>query len=186
MAYIFLILVMIVAEILTWVMVGRWLGSGWYVFFWFIAAFMIGLTLLKSCKAQLSTLQMNLMTGIAPDGSIIGRALAGVLLMIPGLLTDLLALLVLLPPVQRKMQTVAMGALQKRQGAMLSKMMGGNAAGANPLGAMGTGQGNPFADLMRQMDMMRGGSNVIEGEAHEVQAEQKRIDAPRSHKTNKR
>lgn len=188
MAYIFLVLAMIVAEILAWIMVGRMVGSGWYVFFWFIAAFMLGLSLLRASKAQLmpqlQQMQMGMMTGTPPNMSVLGRALAGVLLMIPGLITDVLALLVLLPPVQRKLQATVMSALQKRQNAMLNQMMGGAANDANPFGMMGgaAGTGNPLADLMRQMQDMQGSgrsSTIIEGEAEEIKPANKRLDAPK-------
>lgn len=188
MAYIFLVLAMIVAEILAWIMVGRMVGSGWYVFFWFIAAFMLGLSLLRASKAQLmpqlQQMQMGMMTGTPPNMSVLGRALAGVLLMIPGLITDVLALLVLLPPVQRKLQATVMSALQKRQNAMLNQMMGSAANDANPFGMMGgaAGTGNPLADLMRQMQDMQGSgrsSTIIEGEAEEIKPANKRLDAPK-------
>ena len=187
MAYIFLVLVMIVAEILTWIAVGKWVGSGWYVFFWFIAAFVLGLNLIRSSKAQLmpqlQQLQMGMMTGMPANMSVLGRALAGVLLVIPGLITDVLAILVLLPPVQRKLQATAMSALQKRQSSMLNKMMGGAVNDANQFGMMGSnGQGgaNPLADLMRQMQNMQGGSShIIDGEATEVKPEVKRINSPK-------
>lgn len=186
MAYIFLVLVMIVAEILTWIVVGKWVGSGWYVFFWFIAAFVLGLNLIRSSKAQLmpqlQQLQMGMMTGMPPNMSVLGRALAGVLLIIPGLITDVLAILVLLPPVQRKLQATAMSALQKRQSSMLNKMMGGAVNDAHPFGMMGSnGQGShPLADLMRQMQNMQSGtSHIIDGEATEVKPDVKRINSPK-------
>jgi UPF0716 protein FxsA len=66
--------------------------------------------------------------------------------------------------------------MAKRQQAMMNQMMGG-------MGGDATGQ-NPFADLMRQMQDMQnqqgGGqyrdSTIIDGEAREVQPDQKKIE----------
>ena len=88
-----------------------------------------------------------------------------VLLMLPGLVSDVLALLILIPGVQTAFRNIAMRTLAKRQQAMMNKMMGG-------MGGAGAGQ-NPFADLMRQMQDMQnqqgGGSqyhdsSIIDGE----------------------
>ena len=105
-------------------------------------------------------------------------AFAGILLMIPGLITDVLALLVILPPVQNAIKNAGMKYMAKKQQAMMNNMMGG-------MGNMGDAQGqNPFADLMRQMQDMQnqqsGGqyrdSTIIDGEAHEVEPEHKQIE----------
>lgn len=61
--------------------------------------------------------------------------------------------------------------MAKRQQAMMEKMMGG----AN-------GAGNPFADLMKQMQGQQGtsgmgrDSKIIDGEAREVKPESKKIE----------
>lgn len=188
MGLILLILIAIVAEILTWIFVGDLVGSGWYVFFWFIAAFFIGLNLVRGSTShimpQMQQMQMTGQMGGGPQvGKYLTRAIAGVLLMLPGLLSDFIALLMLIPAVQNLFKNAAMSAMQKRQQAMINKMMGGNATG---------GAANPFADMMRQMQEMQrqqhGGNHasndptIIDGEAREIQPEQKRIDAPEQDK----
>ena len=186
MGLILFILIAVVAEIFTWIFVGNLVGSGWYVFFWFIAAFFIGLGMLrKSTQHIMPQMQQMQMGGAMGDtgglGQHLPRAIAGLLLLIPGLLTDVVAVLMLLPPVQQAFKGVAMKAMQKRQEAMMNQMMGGQAGGA---------QGNPFADMMRQMqDMQRqqqGGaqndSTIIDGEAREVTPDAKQIDAPKKFK----
>ena len=177
-----IILIGIILEILVWVGVAQFI-SGWYVFFWFIIAFVIGLSLLRSSTATIMPqMQQMQMTGqMSADGSVTKKmaiAFAGILLMIPGLITDVLALLVMLPPVQKMIQNAGMKYMAKKQQAMMNNMMGG-------MGDMGGAQGqNPFADLMRQMQDMQnqqsGGqyrdSTIIDGEAHEVEPEHKQIE----------
>lgn len=187
MGLILFVLIAIVAEILVWIFVGNLVGSGWYVFFWFIAAFFIGLSMLRSSTAHImpQMQQMQMTGGLDANGGMgqhLPRAIAGFLLLVPGLLTDAVAVLMLLPPVQRAFKDVAMKAMQKRQQAMMNQMMGGMMGGMG--GQAGGNAQNPFADMMRQMqDMQRQqsgqqDSSIIDGEAREITPESKRIDAP--------
>ena len=112
--------------------------------------------------------------GDAAVGKKLVLALAGFLLMLPGLISDVLALLVLIPCGQNFFRKALMNTMAKRQQAMMEKMMSG----------MGDGAGqNPFADMMRQMQDLQnqqGGvyrdSSIIDGEAREVKPEQKKIE----------
>lgn len=181
-----IILIGIILEILVWIGVAQFI-SGWYVFFWFIIAFVIGLSLLRSSTATIMPqMQQMQMTGqMSADGSVTKKmaiAFAGILLMIPGLITDVLALLVMLPPVQKMIQNAGMKFMAKKQQAMMNNMMGGMMGN---MGDMGGAQGqNPFADLMRQMQDMQNqqsgdqsrNSTIIDGEAHEVEPERKQIE----------
>lgn len=190
MGMILFVLIAIVAEILVWILVGNWVGSGWYVFFWFIAAFVMGLNLLRGSTAhimpQMQQMQMGAMMGGNPQmGKHLTRAIAGLLLAIPGLISDVIAVLLLIPFVQNLFKNIAMKAMQKRQEAMMNQMMGGMMGGQ---AGAGGAQGNPFADMMRQMQEMQRGqtggfsqqdSNVIDGEAREVTPDAKRINAPK-------
>jgi len=148
-----IILIGTILEIAVWIGVAQFI-SGWYVFFWFIIAFVIGLNLLRSSTAtimpQLQQMQMTGMMGNDPAiAKKMATAFAGILLMIPGLITDVLALLVILPPVQNAIKNAGMKYMAKKQQAMMNNMMGG-------MGDMGGAQGqNPFADLMRQMQDMQ-------------------------------
>ena len=176
-----IILIALILEILVWIGVAQFI-SGWYVFFWFIIAFVIGLNLLRSSTAtimpQLQQMQMTgQMSGDATVTKKMATAFAAILLMIPGLITDVLALLVLLPPVQNMIKKAGMNYMAKKQQSMMNNMMGGM------MGDMSGSQGqNPFADLMRQMQDMQnqqsGGrnSNVFDGEAHEVEPKHKQIE----------
>ena len=171
-----------IAEVLVWIAVGDLVGSMWYVFFWFVLAFMLGLNLLRSSTAhimpQLQQMQMTGQIGADPAVSKkLALAMSGFLLTLPGLITDVLALLVLIPAVQTALRNGLMKTMAKRQQAMMEKMMGGIAGGD------ATGQ-NPFADMMRQMQEMQqqqsGGqyrdSTIIDGEAREVKPDHKKIE----------
>ena len=172
-----------IAEVLVWIGVGDLVGSMWYVFFWFIIAFFIGLNLVRSStSAIMPQLQQMQMTGQLGTDPVVTKKLAiamsGFLLMLPGLISDVLAILVLIPAVQTAFRNSLMKTMAKRQQAMMDQMMGGMGAGAS------AGGQNPFADLMRQMQDMQnqqgGGqyrdSTVIDGEAREVKPEQKKIE----------
>ncbi|MBC9228276.1 FxsA family protein [Acinetobacter beijerinckii] len=170
-----------IAEVLVWIGVGDLVGSMWYVFFWFVIAFFIGLNLVRSSTSTIMPqLQQMQMTGqLGGDPAVtkkLALAMAGFLLMVPGLITDVLAMLVLIPSVQTAFRNALMKTMAKRQQAMMDKMMGG-------MGNDAAGQ-NPFADLMRQMQDMQnqqgGGqyrdSTIIDGEAREVKPDQKKIE----------
>ncbi|MDN8229852.1 FxsA family protein [Acinetobacter baumannii] len=170
-----------IVEIAVWIGVAQFI-SGWYVFFWFIIAFFIGLTLIRNSTAgimpQLQQMQMTGQLGNDPTVTKkLAYAFAGFLLMLPGLVSDVLALLILIPSVQTAFRNIAMRTLAKRQQAMMNKMMGG-------MGGAGAGQ-NPFADLMRQMQDMQNqqgsgsqyhDSSIIDGEAREVTPDHKKIE----------
>ncbi|MFW1939573.1 FxsA family protein [Acinetobacter junii] len=170
-----------IAEVLVWIGVGDLVGSMWYVFFWFVLAFFIGLNLVRSSTANIMPqLQQMQMTGqLGADPAVtkkLALAMSGFFLMIPGLISDVLALLVLIPSVQTAFRNALMKTMAKRQQAMMDQMMGSMGGGA-------AGQ-NPFADLMRQMQEMQnqqgGGqyrdSTIIDGEAREVKPDQKKIE----------
>lgn len=180
-----IVLIGLVLEIFLWIGVGDLVGSMWYVFFWFIAAFFLGINMIRSHASGLQQMKQGQM---ALDPSItnnLPKIIAGILLLIPGLLTDILALLILIPPVQQALKAVVMKTMMKRQQAMMEKMMGGMMGGMSNMGDSGGSAQNPFADLMRQMQEAqaqqsgtRGGrdSNVIDGEAREVTPDAKKIE----------
>ena len=171
-----IILASLVLEVFVWIGVGDLVGSMWYVFFWFIAAFFIGVSIVRKSSAGLMPQMQQMQAGqMSADPALSGnlpKLLAGFLLMIPGLISDVLAVLILIPPVQNALKATMMKVMMKRQQAMMEKMMGG----------MGGAQGqNPFADMMRQMQDMQnqqGGrdSSIIDGEAREVTPEAKQIE----------
>lgn len=175
-----LILAGLILEVFVWIGVGDLVGSMWYVFFWFVAAFFIGMNIIRKYSSglvpQMQAGQMGAdpaLTGNLP------KIFAGFLLLLPGLISDIMALLILIPPVQNAMKAFMMKTMMKRQQAMMEKMMGGM---MGDMGGMGGAQGqNPFADMMRQMQDMQNqqsgrDSSVIDGEAREVTSDAKQIE----------
>ena len=177
-----IVLIGLVLEVFVWIGVGDLVGSMWYVFFWFIAAFVIGLNLIRKYSAgvmpQMQQMQMGQMSADPALSNNLPKIFAGFLLMIPGLISDVLALLVMIPAVQNAFKAAMMNAMMNRQQAMLNLMMGFMICDMN--GMCGAGQ-NPFADLMRQMQDMQnqqGGrdSSIIDGEAREITPDAKKIE----------
>ncbi len=180
-----IVLVGLILEVFVWIGVGDLVGSMWYVFFWFVIAFFIGMNLIRKYSAglmpQMQQMQMGQMSGDPALTNNLPKILAGFFLLIPGLITDVLALLILIPGVQNAFKNVMMKTMAKRQQAMMDKMMGGMMGNMNGMSGDAQGQ-NPFADLMRQMQgMQQGGSqhrdsSIIDGEAREVTPKAKKIE----------
>ncbi|MHA3890612.1 FxsA family protein [Acinetobacter sp. GXMZU3951] len=181
-----IVLAGLILEVFVWIGVGDLVGSMWYVFFWFVAAFFMGLNIVRKYSAGIMPQMQQMQTGqISADPAFTGnlpKIFAGFLLLIPGLISDVFAVLLLIPAVQKALQAALMKTMMKRQQAMMNKMMGGMMGDMN---GMGGAQGqNPFADLMRQMQDMQnqqsGGqyhdSSVIDGEAREVTPAAKKIE----------
>lgn len=181
-----IVLAGLILEVFVWIGVGDLVGSMWYVFFWFVAAFFIGLNIIRKYSAGIMPQMQQMQSGqVSSDPAFTGnlpKIFAGFLLLIPGLISDVFAVLLLIPAVQKALQAAFMKTMMKRQQAMMNKMMGGMMGDMN---GAGDAQGqNPFADLMRQMQDMQnqqGGSqyrdsSVIDGEAREVIPEAKKIE----------
>lgn len=178
-----LVLVGIVLEILVWVALAQ-VMSGWWIFLWTIVTFVLGLNILRGSASnimpQLQQMQTTgQMSGEPKVQSNLARALSGFLLLLPGILTDALALILFIPAVQAWLRTALMGMMMKRQQAMMQNMMKG-------MGVGGGNQADMMGDLMRRMNEMSGqaGSgaggqlhrpNVIDGEARHVEPQIKRI-----------
>jgi len=179
-----IVLIGLILEVFVWIGVGDLVGSMWYVFFWFVATFFIGMNMIRKYSAGLMPQMQQMQAGqMSADPALSGnlpKIIAGFLLLIPGLITDVLALLILIPPVQNALKATMMNVMMKRQQAMMEKMMGGMMGG--DMGGMGGAQGqNPFADMMRQMQDMQNqqagrDSNIIDGEAREVTPDAKKIE----------
>ncbi|QIZ61571.1 FxsA family protein [Acinetobacter indicus] len=179
-----IILAGLILEVFVWIGMGDLVGSMWYVFFWFIAAFFIGMNLIRKYSAgimpQMQQMQMGQMSADPALSNNLPKIFAGFLLLIPGLITDVLAVLIMIPGVQNAFKAAMMKAMMKRQQAMMNQMMGGMMGDMNGMGGGAQGQ-NPFADLMRQMQDMQNqqagrDSSIIDGEAREVTPEAKKIE----------
>lgn len=151
-------IVWFIIEMLLWYLIAQFV-SGWWVFIWFIIAAVIGISFIRKGMAALNPMAQQMKAGgmmnpsARPQESTmiksVAMAAAGILLLIPGVISDLLALLVVLPPVQKKLKDMANKYVmnnQQKMMEMMAKQMGGQMGGQNPFGGagdMGGGQ-NPF------------------------------------------
>ena len=115
-------------EIFLWVWVAHYI-SGWWIFLWTIGAFFFGMSLMVNSFRTLPQMQgaqgirgFQLNASSPEFAPALIRALAGLLFVIPGLLTDAVAILLLLPPIQQIVQKSAMRLLAKRQEAVKEAM----------------------------------------------------------------
>ena len=146
-------IVWFIIEMLLWYLLAQFM-SGWWVFMWFIIAAVIGISLIRKGMAALNPMAQQMKAGgmmnpaMRPQESTmiksVAVAAAGLLLLIPGVLSDLLALLVILPPVQKKLKYFANNYVMNNQQKMM-EMMAKQMGGQNPFGgAGGMGGQNPF------------------------------------------
>jgi UPF0716 protein FxsA len=147
------------AEIyLTFFVVGKAVG-GWMLLLWFVMAFMVGRQLMRGATKVIMPQMQQVQQGQSPDmdGQLLAafcQALAGFLFILPGVLTDGLAVLLLLPPIQKLFQRQMHMAFAARSSSFM--MMGGFGQGRSPFGQ------SPFA--RSPFDS----SNVIDGEAKDI------------------
>lgn len=165
-----------IIEMLLWVLIAQFV-SGWYVFFWFIVAAVIGVTMIKKTAQTLNPMAQQMKSGLipsaAPSESTIAKSMAtgiaGLLFLLPGVLSDVVALALLLPFVQTLLSQKAKAYAMKNQDkmmAMMAKQMGGQ----NPFGTMGGMGGNPFGKPFGM------GGTTVDGEA-KVKASKKLTSA---------
>ncbi|WP_350560683.1 FxsA family protein [Psychrobacter sp. CAL346-MNA-CIBAN-0220] len=149
-------IVWFIIEMLLWYLISQFI-SGWWVFIWFIIAAVIGFSFIRKGLAALNPMAQQMKAGGMTNPSMrpqestmiksVAMAAAGILLLIPGVISDMLALLVILPPVQKKLKDIANNYVmnnQQKMMEMMAKQMGG---GQNPFGGASGGMGggqNPF------------------------------------------
>lgn len=180
-------LIWFIIEMLVWYLIAQFV-SGWYVFFWFIVAAVLGIMLLKNAAGTLNPMAQQvkaMQNGVIPNPAnqpaeskivkSVAMGIAGILLLLPGLLTDLGAAILLLPVVQRKLSGAAKNYAMKNQDKMM-QMMAKQMGGQNPFGGMG-GQ-NPFgAGGFGQSPFGKSpfGGTTVDGDAKPVNPNIKRI-----------
>ena len=142
------------AEIyLTFFVMGKAVG-GWMLLLWFVMAFMVGRQIMRGATKVIMPQMQQVQQGQSPqmDGQLLAaacQALAGFLLVFPGVLSDGLAVLLLLPPIQKLFQLQMHTAFAARSSSFM--MMGGLGQGQSPFGR------SPFDS-----------SNVFDGEAKDI------------------
>lgn len=189
-------IVWFIIEMLLWYLLAQFV-SGWLVFIWFIIAAVIGISLIRKGMVALNPMAQQMKAGgmmnpaMRPQESTmmksVAMAVAGILLLIPGVLSDLLALLVVLPPVQKRLKDMANKYVmnnQQKMMEMMAKQMGGASGmgGQNPFGGMSGNQNpfgqpqnpfnqqqqNPFGDVFKQ-------HTTIDGTAKNIPKDVKKI-----------
>jgi UPF0716 protein FxsA len=112
----------IVAEVALFVLVGRWVGGG-ALFLWVLATAAAGAVLVRrEGMRAVETMRVAMRERRAPERPVPGRgmvATGGLLLVLPGLLTDLVGLVMVLPvtrPVARRLASVLGTAVVGRTG----------------------------------------------------------------------
>ncbi|MEJ6551282.1 FxsA family protein [Psychrobacter pacificensis] len=187
-------IVWFIIEMLLWYLLAQFM-SGWWVFMWFIVAAVIGISLIRKGMASLNPMAQQMKAGgmmnpamRPPESTMIksiAMAVAGILLLIPGVLSDVLALLVILPPVQKKLKDFANNYVmnnQQKMMEMMAKQMGGQnpfggMGGQNPFGGVGgmnnqnpfgQQQQNPFGDVFKQ-------HTTVDGTAKNIPKDVKKI-----------
>ena len=188
-------IVWFIIEMLLWYLLAQFM-SGWWVFMWFIIAAVIGISLIRKGMAALNPMAQQMKAGgmmnpsMRPQESTmiksVAMAAAGILLLIPGVLSDLIALLVILPPVQKKLKDFANNYVmnnQQKMMEMMAKQMGGGQSpfggmgGQNPFGGAGGMNGqnpfgqqqqNPFGDVFKQ-------HTTVDGTAKNIPKDVKKI-----------
>lgn len=193
-------IVWFIIEMLLWYLLAQFM-SGWWVFMWFIIAAVIGISLIRKGMAALNPMAQQMKAGgmmnpaMRPQESTmiksVAVAAAGLLLLIPGVLSDLLALLVILPPVQKKLKNFANNYVmnnQQKMMEMMAKQMGGQnpfggaggMGGQNPFGGaggmnnqnpFGQQQQNPFGNVFKQ-------HTTVDGTAKNIPKDVKKITKP--------
>ena len=178
-------IVWFIIEMLLWYLLAQFM-SGWWVFMWFIIAAVIGISLIRKGMAALNPMAQQMKAGgmmnpaMRPQESTmiksVAVAAAGLLLLIPGVLSDLLALLVILPPVQKKLKDFANNYVMNNQQKMM-EMMAKQMGGQNPFGGAGGMDGqnpfgqqqqNPFGNVFKQ-------HTTVDGTAKNIPKDVKKI-----------
>lgn len=185
-----IVLVWFIIEMLIWYLLAQIAhGAGWIVFLWFIIAGVIGVGMIKKTAKTLNPMAQSMKSGVIPNPSntpnentitkSVATGIAGLLLLLPGILSDVIASLLLLPFVQRKLtdsaKKYAMNNQQKMMDIMMRQMGGtggfGN-MGNNPFGA-----GNPFGNMGNNPFAGKGnfGGSTVDGEAKTIKKKVKKL-----------
>ena len=160
MSFLFVIL-FVIADVMVSIWFGKLVG-GWMLLLWFVIAIVLGRQIMKGATKVLMPQFKDAQQGqnIDPNTDFLAalcQALAGFLFIIPSVMTDAIAVLLLLPLVQKALQGKMQTAFSARGSSFM--MMGG-------MGRFGQGQ-SPFDGANHHQ------GQVIDGEAVEVEPQVK-------------
>lgn len=180
-------LIWFIIEMLLWYLIAQFV-SGWYVFFWFIVAAVIGIGMIKKAAGTLNPMAQQvkaMQNGVIPNPAnqpaertitkSVALGIAGILLLLPGILTDLIAAVLMLPMVQTKLTNAAKNYALKNQDKMM-QMMARQMGGGSPFGGQNPfGQGAPFGGSPFGKSSF--GGTTVDGDATTVNKNIKRINS---------
>ncbi|MDO4895586.1 MULTISPECIES: FxsA family protein [Moraxella] len=180
-------LIWFIIEMLLWYLIAQFV-SGWYVFFWFIVAAVIGIGMIKKAAGTLNPMAQQvkaMQNGVIPNPAnqpaertitkSVALGIAGILLLLPGVLTDLIAAVLMLPMVQTKLTNAAKNYALKNQDKMM-QMMARQMGGGSPFGGQNPfGQGSPFGGSPFGKSSF--GGTTVDGDATTVNKNIKRINS---------
>lgn len=159
-------LIWFIIEMLIWYLAAQFV-SGWYVFFWFIIAAVIGIMMIRKAAGTLNPMAQQMKAiqkGVIPNPAnqpaeatitkSIALGFSGLLFLLPGLLTDLVALLLLLPVVQNKLTAAAKDYALKNQDKMM-QIMAKQMGGQSPFGVWAAVHLVKMAHLAKQAVLVR-------------------------------
>lgn len=156
-----LILLLPILEIVGFIQVGDWIGAGPTIGLLLLSA-MLGVFLVRHRGlASLTRAQTAAAQGEAPIGAVLDgfcEVVAGILLIIPGFVTDLLGLLLLIRPLRRG---IGRWLLARMSGGAAFQVFGGSGFGRSGFGGPGPGSGPSGRPFPPQ-------PGVIDGDFREV------------------
>lgn len=159
-------------EILVLILVADEIGAGW-TFLALLGAGLAGIAVIRVLgAASLIELQGALARQEPPTGALVRGAcvlLAGMLLIVPGFLSDAVALLLLVPP----LRAGVLGLVWRRW----PRPGGGPGRGPGPGPGMGGGMGSGMG---RGPYGRSGGPVIIDGDYQEVPPDRERVEPPPS------
>lgn len=181
------ILLLVVAEIIMFIVAAHFMS--WWVLWWVLLAVFIGLGMMRNGMGDLMPQvqrfqQMQATRALLPGapapelGDGVARAVAGLLIAVPGLITDVLGLLLLIPAV-RRLLTRKIKAYATANQAKIMQMMQAQmkAQGMDPsqfggmggMGGFGGAGQNPFAGFGGQAKPKNAKPTTIDGEARRIE-----------------
>lgn len=144
------VLLLLFLEIASLLIVGSWIGVGWTLLL-LIGGFVLGLALIGrgGREAMSAVNQAARSRQVAGDTAVTGGFLtvvAGVLLMIPGFVSDLAALALLLPPVRTLVRRRMLAWAERSSAQVRVVHLGGAAPGMWAAAHQGARVGGPVVD----------------------------------------
>lgn len=143
------VLLFVFLEVAGLLLVGSWIGAGWTLLL-LLGGFVLGLALVgRGGREAMAAVNRAARSRQVADDAVTGGFLtvvAGVLLMIPGFLTDLMALALLLPPVRALVRRRMRAWAQRRSASVRVVTFGGAAPGVWADAAGGARVGGTVVD----------------------------------------